>query len=265
MQSVLDAISIKQIIAPILIIVFSFIIYFILASFIKKIFKFKTKKINIKKQQTLSTFFINILRYLIIIIAFLMILSVFGINTSSIVASLGVASLVLGLALQDMVKDFVSGVALVLDDTYNVGDWVTINTFNGEVISLGMKTTRVKAYNGDILVVNNGSITQVINHSISNSVAIVDVSIAYEEDIEKVEKILSKLCKELDKKLKNLKGEVQLLGVESLSELITFRIVAEVLPQKQFETQRDIKRYVKLELDKNKITTPYQKVVLHNG
>lgn len=266
MENIFNFILRKEVISPILIVIFSFIIYFIISKIIKDIFNLKIKRINNRKRKTLSTFFINILRYLIIIIAVLMILGVYGINTTSIVASLGVVSVVLGLALQDMVKDFVSGISMVLEDTYNVGDWVTINDFDGEVISLGMKTTRVKGYSGDVLVINNGSITQVINHSISNSLAIVDVTVAYDSDIEKVEKVLNDLCSKLSNELVNLKGKVQLLGIEDLnSSSVIFRITAEVKAETHYQTQREIKKQIKLEFDKNKITIPYHQVVIHNG
>lgn len=266
MENFFNIVLDKRFIEPLLIIVFSFLVYLLLVKLIKKILKFKSKRINVKKQKTLVTFFINILRYIIIIIACLMILDVYGIDTKAIIASLGVVSLVLGLALQDMVKDLISGVAIVLDNTYNVGDWITINDFMGEVVSLGMKTTRIKAYSGDTLIVNNGSITQVINHTNANNMAIVDVNVAYEEDIEKVEKVLTKLCKDISKKVDNIKGEVTLLGIEKLADSsVVFRIAAEVLPLTQYQVKRDINKYVKIEFDKNNITIPYQQLVVHNG
>ena len=266
MENILAILLKKEIIGPICIIIGATILYLILSKTIKKIFSVKNKRVNIKKQQTLSTFFVKILRYVIIIIAALMILGIYNINTTSIIASLGVVSLIAGLALQDMVKDFVSGVAIVLEETYDVGDWVTINSFKGVVESIGIKTTRLKGFNGDILVINNGSITEVINHSIANSLAIVDIGVAYEEDIIKVEKVLNKLCNKLSKELDNLKSDINVLGIENLADSsVIFRITAEVEPQTHFQVQREIKKQIKLEFDKNNITIPYQQVVIHNG
>lgn len=264
-MEVLKGILIKEIINPIIIILIAILVYLVIKKVINKIFNAAAKRVSNKKQETLKTFFINIVRYVIIIIAFLMILEVYGIDTKAILASIGVMSVVLGLALQDMIKDFVSGVAIVLDDAYNVGDWVTINSFKGEVISLGMKTTRIKSYEGDILVINNGSITQVINHSVNNSMAIVDINVAYSTDLDKCEKVLQEFCKNVEKEIPTLKGEVKLLGVEKLDDsAVVFRIVAEVEPTTQFQTQRIIKKLAKQELDKNNIEIPYPQVVVHN-
>ncbi|MEG2322591.1 MAG: mechanosensitive ion channel family protein [Bacilli bacterium] len=265
MKKILDVILSKEVIAPIVIIIVFMLLYIIISKFIKNIFAIKSKKINAKKQQTLKSFFINITRYILIIIAALMILSVYGIDTKAIIASLGVASLVLGLAFQDMIKDFIAGVSFVLEDTYNVGDYVTINSFKGEVIAVGMKTTRLKAYNGDIMIINNGAIKELINHSISNSVAVVDISIAYETNLDKAKEVLTKMCKELSKKLSNLKGDITLLGIEKLDDsAIVLRITAEVEPEMQYEVQRVIKYTAKQELDKNNIVIPYRQVVVRS-
>ena len=193
-----------------------------------------------------------------------MILNVYNVNTTSIIASLGVVSVILGLALQDMVKDFIAGVSLVLEDTYNVGDWVTINNFKGEVIYLGMKTTKLKSYNNDIYTINNGSITCAINHSINNSLVIVDIDVSYDTDIEKLEKLLDKLCLQFEK-LDNIKGEVKVLGIENLAESsIVYRITTYAEETKKYQIQREIKKIIKLEFDKNNITIPYKQVVVHN-
>ena len=126
-----------------------------------------------------------------------------------------------------------------------------------------MKTTRIRAYEGEILIINNGSITQVINHTAANSLAIVDVNVSYDSNIDKVEKVLNELCQNI--KLDNLKGNIEVLGIESLGDsAITFRITAEVEAGTQYSTQRKIRKEVKLILDKNNIEIPYNQLVVHN-
>ena len=125
------------------------------------------------------------------------------------------------------------------------------------------KTTRIRAYEGEILIINNGSITQVINHTAANSLAIVDVNVSYDSNIDKVEKVLNELCQNI--KLDNLKGNIELLGIEKLGDsAITFRITAEVEAGTQYSTQRKIRKEVKLILDKNNIEIPYNQLVVHN-
>lgn len=265
MEKILETVLSIKVIGPVITIIVMFIIYKIIKRIIKKVFSFKTNKIKEKKQLTLMKFFINIARVICFIIAVVIILSIFGVNTGALVTSLGAITVVLGLALQDVLKDFISGIAFIFEDSYNVGDWVTINGFKGEVISLGTKTTRVRAYEGEILIINNARITEVINHTSANSLAIVDVNVSYESDIDKVEKVLNELCLELENKLTTLKGKVELLGIEKLdSSSVVFRITAEVEPGSQYGVQREIRKQVKLKLDDNKITIPYNQLVVHN-
>ena len=241
-----------KVIGPVMTIIIMFIIYKILKRIIKKIFNFKTNKIKHNKQITLMNFFINVIRVICLIITAVIILGIYNIETSAIITSLGAVTVVLGLAFQDLLKDFIAGISFILENSYNVGDWVTINGFKGEVISLGMKTTRVKAYEGQVLIINNGKITQVINHDAANSLAIVDVKIPTKYDTEKVESSLNNLCKKLQKELKDLKGNVKLLGIESLDENdLVFRITAEVEAGKQYEIQREIRKQIKLLFDEN--------------
>ena len=263
MENILEVLLSKEVIGPILTIIIMFILYKIIRRIIVKLFNFKTKKIKQKKQVTLMNFFINVLRVVFLILAALIILEIYGFKTSAIVTSLGAVTVVIGLAFQDMLKDFISGISFIFEDSYNVGDWVTINNFKGEVISIGMKTTRIKAYGGEMLIINNGSITQVINHTAANSMAVVDVNVSYDSDIDKVEKVLNDLCKNI--KLDNLKGKIEVLGIENLGDsAITFRISAEVEAGTQYSVQRTLRKEVKLILDKNNIEIPYNQLVVHN-
>ena len=265
MEKFLEVFLSPKVIGPIITIIVVLIFYRILKKIIKKIFNFKTKRIKHNKQITLMNFFINVARVICFVIAAVIILGIYGVETSAIITSLGAVTVVLGLAFQDLLKDFIAGISFILENSYNVGDWVTINGFKGEVVSLGMKTTRVKAYEGQILIINNGAITEVINHNAANSLAIVDVRIPYEADTEKAEKILSDLCTRLQGELKKLKGKVELLGIEELdNNALVFRITAEVEAGEQFGVQREIRKQVKLELDKNKIKVPYDQLVVHN-
>lgn len=265
-MSVLKAILIKEIIYPILIILFCVFIYFILKSIIKRMFKLKTKRINAKKQNTIETLILNILKYFIIIVAILMILSVYNINTTSLIASLGIVGLVAGLAVQDTLKDFVSGISIIFEEQYCVGDTVSINDFKGEVIFLGIKSTKIKALSGEIMFIPNHLIEKVINYSIDSSLAIIDIDVAYESNLDKVEKALTEMCNEQSKLIKELKGEIQLLGIQELaSSSIKYRIIAQTTPMNNFLVERIIRRETKKTLDKYKIDIPYSQLVVHNA
>ncbi len=265
MKDILDKILIKEIVAPILIIFFSIIIYKIIKNIVTKTFSLKLNKTNAKKQETLIGIINNIIKYFIMIIALIMILNVFGIDTKTLITSLGVVGLVAGLAVQDLLKDIISGVSIIFENQFYVGDTIEVNGFKGEVIHLGIKTTKLKSYTGEIKIISNRNITEVINYSLSNSLAVVNFQVSYEDNTEKVEKVLKNLCTQLTKQLDNIKGEVQLLGVTKLNDSgVDYRITVETLPLKHFEIEREILKQVKLELEKNNITIPYPQVVIHN-
>ncbi len=264
--TLLDKILVKEIVAPICIILGSILVYMIIKSIIKGALITKNKHYDKRKHKTIAGILINIVKYVIIIIAFLMILNVYGVNTSAILASLGLVSLVIGLALQDTLKDFLAGISILLENQYAVGDTIEVNGFKGEVISLGLKTTKIRAYTGEIKIITNRSISEVTNFSLESSLAIVDFGVAYDSDLTKVEKVITALCEDLTKTLPDLKSEVMLLGVQELADSqVTYRITVETLSMKHIAIEREIKKQVKLTLDKNNIEIPFPQVVVHNG
>jgi len=266
MEKVLSIILHKKVIAPIIILIVTTILYKIVKKVITNMFKLRVKKSTEKRNVTLMQLIINIIKYFLYIIALLMILEVYGVDTKSLIASLGVLSLVAGLALQDTLKDFVSGITIILEDQFSVGDTITIGSFKGEVISMGLKTTKLKSFDGQLFMVANRNIVEVINHSMANSLAIVDVPISYEDDLEKVEEVLSNVCAKLSKELDNLKGEIELLGINSYdNSSLAYRVTVETVAGKHFEIQRKLRKVLYEELKKNNIYIPYNQLVVRNG
>lgn len=262
----LDKILAREVVAPILIISISVILYGIFKRITKKIVETKMRFGDAKKTKTILILCNNIIKYLILLIDVLMILEVFHIDTKTIIASLGVVGVVIGLALQDTLKDFLAGMFILFENQYKLGDYITIGTFMGEVISLGMKTTKIRSYTGEVKMISNRFITEVTNHSVKDSLAIVDVPIAYEADTEAAERIMKKACTSLSKEIPDLTGKVEVLGVEKLDESgVVFRIVAPCKAMTQYGVQRIIRKKIKLVLEFNQINIPYPQVVVHNG
>lgn len=250
----------KEIIVPICIIIGAIVLITIINNIIKKIF---TKNKNYKKQETIFKLIGNIIKYLIIIIAIMMILEIYGIDTKSLIASFGIIGLVAGLALQDMIKDLIAGITIVFEDSYNVGDYVTINNFTGTITQLGVKSTRIKGDLGEVKIINNGSITEITNYSINDLSVIVDVDVDYKSDLKKVNEVLTKFCKNV--KLPDITEEVKLLGIQELKEnAITFRLMAKTRIETQYKVKRELNMLIKLELDKNNINISYPNMVVIN-
>ena len=265
-MEILNKFLIKEVIYHIVIILIAFLIYLIIKNLTKRAFNVRVKKIDIKKRNTACGLIINLEKYFIIIVAFLMVLNVYGVDTMTLVTSLGVAGIAAGLAVQDTLKDFVSGISIIFENKYCVGDNITVSDFRGEVIELGMKTTKIRAYTGEVLIIPNHMVDKVINHSVDKSLAIVDIDVSYEENLDKIEKVLEELCKKLTNELSDLKSEVQLLGInEFSSSSIKYRIVADTVATKNYAVERKIRKDLKLCFDKNKIDIPYNQVVLHNA
>lgn len=262
----LDKILVKEIVAPILVILSSIIVYNIFRMMGKTIILKGAQYGDEKKTKTLIVLFNNILKYILIVVSLLIILQIFKIDTKTIVASLGAIGVVAGLAFQDVLKDFFAGIFILIENQYKIGDYVTIGGFKGEVVALGMKTTKIKAYTGEVKMISNRFITEVINHSLEDNLAIVDVAIDYKADLLAAERVLKNVCKELNTELKPVKGKIEVLGVEELGEdAVIFRIVAPCTPMMQYDVQRVIRKKIKMALEFNKINIPYHQVVVHNG
>ena len=208
----------------------------------------------------------NITKYTVIIFLILAILTVYGVDVTSVLTGLGIVGVVLGLALQDLAKDIIAGFSIIFENQYAIGDTISINGFKGEVIFLGLKTTKIKNYEGQVKIVANRNATEVINYSMENSLAIVDIDVSYEEDNEKVEKVLTELATELTKTLPKLKGKVELLGIQELaSSSVKYRMIAPTVSMEHFEIERKIRKEVKERLDKENIKIPYPQLEVHHG
>jgi small conductance mechanosensitive channel len=116
------------------------------------------------------------------------------------------------------------------------------------------------------MIIPNHLIEQVINHSLEKSVAVVDIPIAYDTNIDKLEKILSELFADLNTSITGLKGEIKLLGLQSYDDSsMSYRVVVDTLPMEHLRVERELKKAIKKEFDKRHIEIPFPQVVVHNG
>lgn len=266
MDKILDKILVKEVIGPILIILISFVVYMILKGIINNVFKIKSKYIDKRKTKTINGLVNNLIKYFIVVVDIVMILDIFGIDTKTLIASLGVVGLVAGLAVQDTLKDFVAGMSIILENQYRVGDTITIKGFRGEVVSLGIKSTRLRSLTGEIMIVPNHLIEEVINHSLEKSVAVIDIPVSYDTNIDKLEKVLNELFVDLNKSLAGLRGDIKLLGLQSYdSSSMIYRVCVDTVPMEHLRIERELKKAIKLAFDKNHIEIPFTQVVIHNG
>ncbi len=238
---------------PLLYIIVGIMIYLILEKIIAKIFNVELDYVDIKKRRkkTLEIMAKNIIKYIVTFSVIIATLNVFNISTQTLVAGLSVLGIIVGFSLQDILKDFLSGIFIIFDNKYDVGDVVSINNYKGEVIFLGLKSTRIKSIDGDIKIILNRNITEVINYSLGNSRVVIDISISNDIDIDKIEKELELIFNEMDGHIKYTVGNIILLGLNKVDDKsITYRMVVQSDPLKHPIVQRQILRKLKIELDK---------------
>ena len=260
--------NIEQIIVPIIYVIIGVIVYYFLKKIITKAVE-KQGRFKITQKQRLKTInilLLNIIKYIIVIIVILGCLSIFGINVKSILAGLGIGTAIIGLAFQDLAKDLIAGFSIITEGEYEVGDTIEADGFMGEVTAIGLRTTRIRNFKGATKIIANHYMDNIINYSNNNSLAVVDVSIAYECNEEKIEKTFEKLFKKLNGNMEFATKELELWGVNELADsAVVYRVVVETKPMKQFITERFLRKEIKKAFDEAGIKIPYNQIEVHNG
>ena len=259
--------SLTLIIYPILNIIIGIIIFEVIKRTIIKATDRKALKASQKQRiHTFRTLIINIVKYIIIILVVLSILSIYGVNVKSVLAGLGIGTAILGLAFKDLATDLIAGFSIILEGEYEIGDTIEVDGFMGEVTFIGLRTTRIRDFKGATKIIANHYMDNIINYSSNNSLAVVDVAIAYETDEKLIEDTFDKLFKRLNGQVPNATKDLELWGVNDLSDsAVVYRVVVETEPMKHIATARYLRKEIKKELDSAKIKIPYQQIEVHNG
>lgn len=261
-KKILDFLTSWKFIGPSVYIIIGVICYSIIIKLINNLVKRKRKKTN-RKEDTVINLIKNIIKYIIILVVILLILETYGVNTTSILASVGILGVVVGLAFQDTIKNMLSGILIIFDNRYSVGDTVRINDFTGVVKSLGLQTTKIEAYTGEVFTISNSNINTVINYSESNARVILNLNVSYDTDIDKLEKVLNKLNNKI-KKIDNVVGDIELLGLDSFnSSDMTYMVSILCKPNTHYGVKRSVLKLIKEEFDKENIEIPYTKIDIY--
>jgi small conductance mechanosensitive channel len=245
----------EKVVYTLLTLAVAYVIYRLLLGAINKSFalRMKSGKVDIRRQKTTNVIINNILKYAFGIITLLTVLGVLGVNAAAIVASIGVVGLAIGLAVQDILKDVLAGIFILVENQYAIGDIVMIGTFKGEVIFLGLKTTKLRSETGEIKILSNRNITEITNYSLNHATLFIDLDLNYDNDEAVVEKALGALVTTLSKSIKNIKGEFKYLGIQKIADKITYRLSVDTDAKHQEEVRRLVWIEVKKTLDENEI------------
>ncbi|MCI8394870.1 MAG: mechanosensitive ion channel family protein [Bacilli bacterium] len=255
----------KQIIGPIIILVVGLLLIKIITHSMNKIFNYGEEGFERKRRVTIIELMNNIIKYFIYILMAIFILDLYGVDTKSIIASLGIAGVIFGFALQSTVEDLISGITIIMNNYFVIGDIVKYNDFTGEVIAMSLNCTKIRKSNGEVYIIANRNINSVINLSQHRAGMLLEIPTAYEEETEKVEKILLQIVEEI-KKMPFVYKESKYLGIEKLeSSAIHYSILIYCRQDKQWQIKRDIWKKIKITYEKEKIKIPYSQIEVHNG
>jgi len=213
---------------------------------------------------TVWTIVRSLFKYGSYIVGIFLILSQWGVETPTLLAGAGILGLALSFGAQSLIEDVISGLFLIFEKQFEVGDIIQVGSFRGRVLDIGIRTTSFEDYNGDVMIMNNSDLRMTINTSINPSPAICDVSIAYEEDIEKVEGILKSHLDDIKKVIPDILEGPYYKGVQSLGESgVVLRLYAKADETKKFQVTRDMNRYVKILFDKEGVEIPFNQIVIN--
>lgn len=194
-------------------------------------------------------------------------LAAIGINLSAILASVGIVALIIGFGAQSLVEDLVTGIFLVFEDQFNVGDIIEVGGFRGVVESIGIRTTAIRDMGGNIKIINNSDLRNILNRSTAASFATTLVSVSYSTDLEMLEPKLKDYLPSLKGKYPELfLEEPTYLGVQELSDSgVILKIGARVNEKDIYKAPRILNREIKVFFDKNNVEIPFPQVVVHNS
>lgn len=220
-----------------------------------------------RNSRSMVGLFVSMIKFLGCIVAAVWSLGILGVNLAGIFASLGIASLIIGFGAQSLIEDAVTGIFIIFEGQYHVGDIIVLDGFRGTVKKIGIRTTCIEDTGGNLKIVNNSDIRNVQNRSKKASVAVCDLSISYDADIREVEKVIDATLPKLHAKYSDLfLAAPQYKGVESLGESsVVLRIIADVKEEDFYLGYRTLNREMKLMCDQHGIEIPFNQIVVHQA
>jgi len=217
-----------------------------------------------KRKQTITKVINSIIKYLVSVIAILVILSIWGINVAPALAGLGILGLVIGLGAQKFINDLISGFFIVFEHHFDVGDRIEVQGFKGDVTDIGLKTTKIRNWKGDTKIVSNGEISTLINFSRNFSIAIADFGIAYREDVQKTIDLLTAELPKIKPLFPVILEVPQVLGVIELgNSSVNMRVICKTESEQHYAIERELRKRIKEILDENDIEIPFPQIVIH--
>lgn len=208
----------------------------------------------------------NLVRYIAIIVIVIGVLSMLNVDMPTILAGLGVIALIIGFGAESLIADVVTGFFILVDNQYNVGDIIEVGGFRGTVTEIGIRTTSLTDAGGNIKIINNADMKNILNRSDKSSKAVADFSIPYETDLEKLEEKIPALLEEIYQKHPEVfKSAPVYLGVQTLGgSSVDLRFVAEVGESDIYSGARILNHDLFVGFRKLGVECPFPQVDVHS-
>ena len=217
-----------------------------------------------KKGKGLLTIVISVIKYAAVLMWLFFVLSSFGVDTTVILAGIGIVGLIVGLAIQPLLADIIAGLFIIFEDVFNVGDIIVVDGFRGTVKEIGMRHTQIEDCGGNIKVINNSDIRSMVNLTDKLSLVCVDMSIEYGESLERVEAVIAQNLDKIKASVPKIVEGPFYKGVSALADSsVNLRFFATCEEDDRFQVERDLNRQFKLLFDQNNINIPFPQVTVN--
>ena len=219
----------------------------------------------IQRLKTIRQLITQLSRVVIGLLMGFWILGSVGIDVRPIIAGIGVVGIAVSLAAQNVIGDFINGILILIEDQYNVGDWVEIGKLSGSVEKFTLRVTRLRDFDGNMVVIPNSTIQTVVNYTKIWSVAVVKVGITYESDYRKALRIMQDLADEMAEKEGTFIIETPVVqGITEFAEnSVNMRAMLKTSPGMQWSVGREYRMRLKERFDRDNIEFAYPQVVVH--
>src|SRR3954453_1459409 len=221
-----------------------------------------------QRASTIGSLLDSVATFVIWVIAILMVLGELNINIGPLIAGAGIVGIAFGFGAQNLVRDFLSGIFMLIEDQYGVGDIIDAGPATGTVENISLRTTRLRDVNGVVWHIPNGQMQRIGKKSQQWSRALIDVDVAYDTDIERASKVIKEVADGLmadEKFAAMVLEEPEVWGVERLgADGVSIRLVVKTTPADQFKVARELRARIKTSFDERGIEIPFpQRVVWH--
>ena len=217
--------------------------------------------------RTISALVAGAARYLVVIIGIVWSLNILGVNSTAVLAGIGILGLILGFGAQSLVEDVITGLFIIFEEKYSIGDIIILDDFRGTVRDIGVRTTTIEDAGKNLKVVNNSDIRNFQNRSRNTSIAACEVSVSYETDLRALEEILNEKLPDMYAAHSDLYlASPRYLGVTQLADSgVNIKIIVETKEENVFAAQRMLTKEVRILFAENGVEIPFPQVVVHPG